>query len=183
MGTDPLAVAGKCTICQLLVHRSEVNRVPILGRMLGYGFVPRVLIPILRLACFTGVLLAGVGCVRPAPMTNTVLEQATAPDGRSSAVLVRRFRPVALSHDAFYVVLIPSGKDPQEVINHEDLGDSAVLVATLASRVKLSWQQNSTLRVICDACGLEAIDIMTKRQSSGQTRVVFDGFPPHTAYD
>ena len=116
-------------------------------------------------------------------MTNTIITQAGSSDGSSSAVLIRRYRRAALSNDAYYVVVIPKGKDVQRVINEEAIGKSAVLAATLASQVTLVWQQDGTLHVICKACGLEAIDIMTKRRQAGRNKVVYDGFPQHTAYE
>jgi hypothetical protein len=139
--------------------------------------------PVPLLVSFTALLLMAGGCWHPAPMTNTILAKASAPDGSSSAVLIRRYRHTALSNDVFYVVLIPTGADIQKFINEEDIGKSALLVATSASRVKLQWEQDHTLHVICGACGLEAIDIMTKRGQAGQNTVVYDGFPQHTAYD
>ena len=142
-----------------------------------------LLSPVPLLVSFTALLLLAGGCQHRAPMTNTILATASAPDGSSSAVLIRRYRHAALNNDLFYVVLIPTGADIQKVINDEDIGNSAVLVATSASRVKLQWKQDNALHVICDACGLEPIDIMKKRRQAGQNTVVYDGFPQHTAYD
>ncbi len=138
---------------------------------------------LLHSSLVTMMLCVVASCSRPAPMTNTIIDQVRAPDSSSSAVLVRRSRSAALSNDVFYVVVIPTGRNIQHVINEEDIRKSAVLVATLASKVKLSWPEGGPLHVLCNACGLEAIDIMTKQPQAGQHRVVYDGFPQHTAYD
>jgi hypothetical protein len=121
-----------------------------------------------------------VGC-KPAPMTNTVIAEARSPDGTVDAVLVERYVHAALSSNGFFVMMIPGGQSPTGAINARNIGDSSALVATRADKVQLRWQDNSTLLVICDSCGLQAIDISKKLDHIGNTKIVYQGFPEHTA--
>jgi hypothetical protein len=122
-----------------------------------------------------------VGC-KPAPMTNTVVEQAKNPNGRSSAILVERYRHAALSANVFYVLILSTDEDLGKATNDEDIEKRSALVATKASKVTLRYETPSTLRIVCEACGLEAIDIMQKLDRLGDTTIVYQGFPQHTAY-
>jgi hypothetical protein len=112
-------------------------------------------------------------------MTNTIVKRA---DGQSSALLVERYYRAALSNDQFYLLILKKGQDAGQAINSENIADSSVLVATSAQKVQLRWQDKDTLLVICDGCGLEAIDISKKLDSMRSTKIVYQGFPKHTAY-
>jgi hypothetical protein len=114
-----------------------------------------------------------------APMTNTIVKRA---DGQSSALLVERYYRAALSNDQFYLLILKKGRDAGQAINSENIADSSVLVATSAQKVQLRWQDKDTRLVICDGCGLEAIDISKKLDSMRSTKIVYQGFPKHTAY-
>jgi hypothetical protein len=122
-----------------------------------------------------------VGC-KPAPMTNTVVTKAESPDGKSTAILVDRYIHAARVADGFFLVVIPSNQNANEMINARNIGDSSALVATWANKVQLRWQDKDTLLVICDSCGLQPIDISKKLDYIGATRIVYQGFPEHTAY-
>ena len=142
----------------------------------------------MRLARGFGIVLPGlavttmlIGC-RPSPMTNTVVNQARNPNGRSSAILVERYRHAALSSNVFYVLIISTNEDVVKVTNDENIAKRSALVATKASRLKLAYDNPSTLLVTCEACGVEAIDIMKKLDHVGDTTIRYQGFPQHTAY-
>jgi len=111
-----------------------------------------------------------------------VVDKAQSPDGTLSAILVDRYYHAALSSDEFFVIVISNGQDVVEAINARDIGDPAPLVATRAEKVRLRWQSNDTLLVICDSCGLEAIDINKKLDHVGSVKIIYQGFPEHTAY-
>ena len=141
----------------------------------------RWLRPITAACCclvFSAVLLS----CKPAPQTNTVVDKAQSPDSTLSAILVDRYYHAALSSDEFFVIVISNGQDVVEAINARDIGDPAPLVATRAEKVRLRWQSNDTLLVICDSCGLEAIDINKKLDHVGSVKIIYQGFPEHTAY-
>jgi hypothetical protein len=122
-----------------------------------------------------------IGC-KPAPMTNTVVDQSKNPNGRSSAILIERYRHAALSANVFYVLIVSDNEEVAKVANNEDIEKRSALVATKASKVRLRYENPSTLLVTCDACGLEAIDIMQKLDHLGATSIRYQGFPQHTAY-
>jgi hypothetical protein len=122
-----------------------------------------------------------LGC-ETAPMTNTVISRADNPNGQSSALLVERYYHAALSADQIYLFLLPKDHELTKALNDKDIGDSSALVATGAQRVVLKWENSGTLLVICDACGIEAIDISKKLDHIGSTKIVYQGFPEHTAY-
>jgi hypothetical protein len=122
-----------------------------------------------------------IGC-RTAPMANTVVDQDKNPDGRSSAILVERYRHAALNANIFYVLVLSSNEDLERATNDEEIEKRSALVATKASKVILRYENSSTLLVICNACGLEAVDIMQKRDHVADTKIVYQGFPQHTAY-
>jgi hypothetical protein len=128
------------------------------------------------------VMLATLMGCKPAPMMNTVIAQAQSPDGKSNAVLVDRYVHAARVSDGFFLMVIPSGQNLSEAINARNIGDSSALVATSANRVPLRWQDSGTLLVVCDSCGLQAIDISKKLDHIGSTKIVYQGFPEPTAY-
>lgn len=122
-----------------------------------------------------------IGC-KAAPTTNTIVAKAQSPDGKTSALLVDRYYHTARVSDGFFLILVPSSQSVSEAINAKNIGNSAVLIATWASKVRLRWEGNNTLLVGCDSCGLEAIDIIRKLDHFGSIRIIYQGFPKHTAY-
>lgn len=122
-----------------------------------------------------------IGC-KAAPTTNTVVAKAQSPDGKTSALLVDRYYHTARVSDGFFLILVPSSQSATEAINARNIGGSAVLIATWASKVQLQWKDNHTLLVVCNSCGLKAIDISKKLDRLGPTTIVYQGFPVHTAY-
>ena len=117
-----------------------------------------------------------------APMTNTIIRQADNPYRKTTAVLVQRYYKAALSNDQFYLILLSENQDVNKAINDDDIANSSALVATLAGKVQLRWQDKDTLLVTCDVCGLVAVDISKKLDHIGSTKIVYQGFPEHTAY-
>jgi len=115
-------------------------------------------------------------------MKNTVVAKAESPDGTLVAVLVDPYYQVARVADGFFLIVVPNGQDVNLAISARDIGDSSALVATWANKVQIRWQDNSTLLVICDSCGLRAIDISKKLDHIGPTRIIYQGFPKGTAY-
>ena len=132
--------------------------------------------------CLCVVLLTVLTSCKYAPTTNTVVSKALSPDGRVLALLVDRYYHAARISDGFFLVVIPTAQDINDVINARHIEDSSVLVATWASNVQLHWQSNDTLVVVCASCGIKAIDISKKLDHIGTTRIVYQGFPEHTAY-
>lgn len=131
--------------------------------------------------CGFALLTVLVGC-KPAQMTNTVAAKASSPDGKSLALLVDRYYHAARISDEYFLIVIPASQNIDQAINPKDIGTSSALVATWASKVQFRWQGNSTLIVICDSCGLKAIDISKKLDHIGPVKIVYQGFPEHTAY-
>lgn len=131
--------------------------------------------------CCLFLLILLVGC-RPAPTTNTVVARVQSPDGKTSAILVDRYYHIARVSDGFFLILVPRNQNASEAINARDIGNSSVLVATWASKVQLRWQSNDTLLVICNSCGLKPIDISKKSNNLGSVKIIYRGFPEHTAY-
>ena len=84
-----------------------------------------------------------IGC-KPAPMTNTVVDQSKNPNGRSSAILVERYRHAALSANVFYVLIVSDNEEVAKVANNEDIEKRSALVATKASTVRLRYDNPST---------------------------------------
>ena len=145
----------------------------------------RTIISPLKSLCFVcGFLIASatlMGC-KPAPMTNTIIAQAQSSDGRFNAILVERYLHAARVSNGFFLIITPADQNPVKAINARDIGGSSALVATRADKVKLRWQDSNTLLVVCDSCGLQAIDISKKLDHIGNTKIVYQGFPEHTAY-
>jgi hypothetical protein len=135
----------------------------------------------MRVVCCLLLLVFLVGC-KPAPMTNTVIVKVQSPDGKSSAILVDRRYQTARMSDEFFLIVIPSSQDANEAVSARHIGDSSALVATWANKVELRWQSTDTLLVICDSCGLKPIDVSKKLDHLGSTKIVYQGFPEHTAY-
>jgi hypothetical protein len=130
---------------------------------------------------FFFVMLPGCKATH-ALMTNTIVRQVANPYRKTSAVLVERYYKAALSNDQFYLLLLSDQQNANRTINDEDIADSSALVATLAGKVQLRWQDKDRLMVICDSCGLEAVDISKKLDHIGSTKIVYQGIPEHTAY-
>jgi hypothetical protein len=123
-----------------------------------------------------------VGC-RPAPQTNTIIDKAESPDGTSLAILVDRSYHMARVSDEYFLIVIPASRDVNEAIRTAHIGDSAALVATWASQLRLRWQSDDVLVVVCKSCGLEAIDVIKKLDHIGSVKVIYEGLPEHTAFD
>lgn len=138
-------------------------------------------IPCVAIIYWLALAAIFVGC-KTAPMTNTIVKQADNPNGQICALLVERYYHAALSSNQFFLLVIPKEKDTAKAINDRNISDSSALVATLAGKVQLRWQNSDTLLVICDSCGLEAIDISKKLDRIGSIRIIYQGFPEHTAY-
>lgn len=128
------------------------------------------------------VLTASILGCGTAAMTNTVVGHADNPDGQFSALLVERYYRSALNADEFFLVLVRKGQNPNEAINNKDIGNSSALVATNARQVMLKWEDSGTLLVICDSCGIKAIDVSKELDHYGAIKIVYQGFPAHTAY-
>ena len=127
------------------------------------------------------LLLLLPGC-KTAPMTNTVICRAENLSGHSSALLVERYHHAALNANLFYILIVPDGQDPAQLINSKDIEDLSPFVATNARRVTLNWKNSNTLVVVCDSCGIEAVDISKKLERIGSSTLTYYGFPRHTAY-
>lgn len=133
-------------------------------------------------SCF--ILLLTLTSCKSAPTTNTIVSKAQSPNGKLSAILVDRYYHNALTSDMFFLMVIPRGRNISEVLNasNRTIHNSSPLVANWASKVQLRWKDNDTLLVICDSCGLKAIDISKKLDHTGSTKIIYKGFPEHTAY-
>jgi hypothetical protein len=143
----------------------------------SHSLLPRTLIA----ACFSALALIGLAGCR-APQTNTVVAKAESPDGKHLALLVDRYFHAARISDEFFLIVVPTSQDVDQAINSGDIDVRSVLMATYASRVRVRWQDNDTLVATCDSCGLRAIDVIRKRDHLGSLKVIYQGFPEHTAY-
>lgn len=131
----------------------------------------------MAVVCWCLALLGSmIGC-KTSEMTNTVVGRVQSPDGKSSALLVDRYYHAARVSDEFFLIIIPSTENEEKAISARNIGDSAALVATWVRKVQLRWQNNDVLLVICDSCGLEAINIEKKLDHVGSTKIVYQGFP------
>lgn len=127
------------------------------------------------------LVAAMTGCAS-APATNTVVASARSPDGSHLALLVDRYYHAALTSDGFFLIVVAGDRSVDEAINARNIGDSAALVATWANKVKLHWLSDKTLLVICNSCGLKPIDIVKRADHAGSTKILYQGFPKHTAF-
>jgi hypothetical protein len=127
------------------------------------------------------LLVILIGC-EPAPATNTIVASVQSPDKRVSALLVDRSFEAARISDGFFLIVIPASHNVTDAINANDINETAVLIATGAGTVQLRWQDDNTLLVVCDSCGIKPVDISKKLDHIGTTRIVYRGFPAHTAY-
>jgi hypothetical protein len=124
---------------------------------------------------------APLGC-KTAPITNAIVSRADNPNGETSALLVQRYRRAALTSDGFYLLIVSKNQDVSKAINNEAIHNSSALVATSAKLVQLHWQDRGTLIISCASCGLQAVDITKKLNHVGPFRIIYEGFPKHTAY-
>jgi hypothetical protein len=118
-----------------------------------------------------------------AKQTNTVVDKAQSPDGKLSAIFVDRYYHAARISDEFFLIVIPSRQNADEAINSRHIDDSSPLIATWANKVRVRWQSKDALLVICDSCGLEAINISKKLDHAGPIKIIYQGFPEHTAFE
>jgi hypothetical protein len=123
------------------------------------------------------VLLAIVFGCRPFAVTNTVVSKATSPNAKVVAILVDRRYHNARSSDEFSLILVQGTQSANSAIAARHIGESAALVATYASKLQLSWENDSTLRVVCNSCGLRPIDIEKKLTHLNAINIRYEGFP------
>jgi hypothetical protein len=114
-------------------------------------------------------------------MTSTVVVRKVSPNGANVALLIDRHYHAARVSDEFFITVISANADATSAVNSRHLGSSSVLVATLANNVQLEWQSENSLLVLCNSCGLEAVDIEKKTYRAGAVAVVYQGFPQHIA--
>jgi hypothetical protein len=62
------------------------------------------------------------------------------------------------------------------------ISDRAVLAATEASELQFRWDADH-LAIVCDRCGVERIDIMTRLDAMAGVKVSYEGFPAGTALE
>jgi hypothetical protein len=117
-----------------------------------------------------------LGC-NHAPPDRTIIAEATSPTGRSTAFLQHLHFDKALTADVYLLTIAVSKDDLERLGTGRALADSSVLVATWADKVRMQWRTDRELIVRCDSCGLEAADITKRVEQSGQTKIVYAGFP------
>ena len=116
------------------------------------------------------------GCAPPSA-SNSIAVREQGPDGNQLAVLVDRTYLKSRSSDEFFLLVVHPSANLEEAIAPRDIWNSSALVATNAERVKLQWQGNDTLRVICDSCELRPIDIEPRVDRLGAVTIVYEGVP------
>ncbi len=114
--------------------------------------------------------------------TNVVVAKAQSADGRSIALLVERHYKAARISDGFFLLIVAGDNDVDKAIQDADIASASVLIATSAANVHIRWESNELLVVECDSCGLKPIDISKKLDQLGSIRIIYRGFPDHTAY-
>ena len=138
-----------------------------------------ILSPLVRAALLAGAVGCGPDYAwRPADVE--VVRSAPAPGGARSALLVRHVARHALDSDT-YKVVVAAGAPPADAAVAR-LADTAYVVhATAAGALALRWAGDTALTVVCAGCGLEAFDVMERRDRLGPVRVTYEGFPRGTA--
>lgn len=125
------------------------------------------------------VSLCVLGCF--GSTATLIVDQVVSPDGSHIAMLVDRYYDATRGSDEFFVIVVAGKEFASRAATMRHIGESAVLVATRAGKVRLRWQSDATLLVKCDACGLEAIDIQKKEDRSGTVSIIYQGFPEDAA--
>ncbi len=137
-----------------------------------------------QLAVHIALLTAAAGCAGNYDWHAADVEVTRSAAARSdvrSALLVRHVSRAALSSDT-YKVAVAAGRPPTAAAAVARLADTAfVLYATRAGTVELRWASDTALTVVCAGCGLEAVDVMERRDRLGPVRVAYEGFPRGTA--
>ena len=130
-------------------------------------------------SCALAIVLA---CSAP-KSADYLVRSAQSPDRLWTALLVRRQFSAALSSDLFFVVVsnkIGDTLQSQWSISSpisSEMEESALVTATRADALRLTWDDSRTLRVICSACGIEAHDIKRRMNTKAPVAVRFEGFP------
>jgi hypothetical protein len=110
------------------------------------------------------------------------LREARSPDGALLAQLVQRESHAALSSDTFFAVLSRDRLDAGSLHLAYQERERPFLDVTHGADLLLNWTGPKELEISCNSCGLEKIDIMTKRPTVNGISISYTGFPVGTAY-
>jgi hypothetical protein len=144
---------------------------------MGLGSAFRWHLHFRRLAAVS--LLAGFLATGCDSADYTVMKKVNSPDGRVSALLVRRRGHQSLSADVYYVILIDN-KDKKPSLP-KATHDKPILVVTNGDDLEIQWSGSHTLSIVCADCGLRRIDIIEKKAIEDTVSVAYVGFPNGTA--
>lgn len=133
-------------------------------------------------AVLVGALALSAGCGPGVPNDVTLVRQSVNPSGAREAFLIRRHNGSALNNDLYMIQVVPAhGPFASPAMSRMDR-DSAALIATRADSLRLKWNSDTELLVVCDRCGMESVDIMQSRASAAGVRIKFLGLPSSDAY-
>jgi hypothetical protein len=104
-----------------------------------------------------------------------VMKNANSPEGRASALLVRRRGHDSLSSDVYSVILIENKYKMPSL--SKATHDKPVLVATNGEDLGIQWSDTHTLSIVCAGCGIRPIDIIEKKAIVNTVKVAYIGFP------
>ena len=136
-----------------------------------------VLRALARTACLSAdIVVLLTGCFG-GKVSSTIVQKAASPDGNSIALFIDRAYHIARASNEFVLIVVPHARDLDEAVADKAIGDSAAFVATYAGGVRLHWQGNDTLVVVCDSCGLRPLDIEKRLDRLGRLQIVYRGVP------
>jgi hypothetical protein len=133
-------------------------------------------------AVLTSIVLWGIcGCAHDEGKYK-ILREVRSPDGKTLAQLVQRESRAALSADTYFIVLSQYRLDEGSLHLAYQERDRPFLDVTNGQNLLLEWTAPKNLGIVCNNCGLEDIDVMTKRPEANGISVSYKGFPVGTAY-
>jgi hypothetical protein len=127
------------------------------------------------------LMITTAGCAHDTG-TYTTLREARSPDGKMLAQLVQRESHAALSSDTFFAVLSHDRLDEGSLRLAYHEHERPFLDVTKGKSLEMSWINPDQLEIACNNCGLEKIDVMTKRSKEDGVSISYKGFPSGTAY-
>lgn len=103
---------------------------------------------------------------------------------RATVILRQHFIDGKLDKSPTTFVLLDKGAAAHKYKNGQDFREAEVVIkANDCGPLAVQWVDDSTLKVVCNQCGLSLSAVGEHPSAMGPIRVVYDGFPPVSSWE
>jgi len=133
-----------------------------------------------------GLLAAALSGCHPNTRLDTLVQSASNPSHTYRATIIVRQYYIDGKFDTSpttYVLLDPYTAKP-DYGNGADFKDSQIVIKTSqCGPLAIQWTDDSTLKVICEKCGISLAAVGEHPTGMGAVRVQYEGFPEMSSWE